>query len=202
MRLLVALLVTLAVSLEGQSADPVAPYLAPRYTARADAPPTTTIAATNEPGERLTVTGRTLDGAIPVAGVSLYVFHTDARGRYARDLPNGGAAELNPRLHGLIRTDAQGRYQYDTIRPGFYNGPRHVHYVVTAPGYVPRLVNLWFHDDPLLVARRQAGYPVIDDAVRALPACRPRPDCVVVSPVSRDARGIWHASRDIQMVKE
>ena len=203
MRLLfVGLLLTLTVSPEGQSGDPVAPYLTPRYTARAGAPSTATIAATDEPGERLTVAGRTLDGTVPVAGVSLYVFHTDAKGRYARDLPNGAAAELNPRLHGLIRTDDRGRYQYETVRPGFYNGPRHVHYVVIAPGYVPRLVDLWFEDDPMLLARAQAGYPVIDDDLRALPACRAHLDCVVVSPVSRDARGTWHASRDIQMVRE
>jgi hypothetical protein len=29
-----------------------------------------------------------------------------------------------------------------------------------------------------------------------------RPDCVVVSPVIRDAQGVWHATRDIQMVKQ
>ena len=199
---IVPFLLTLSLSPGGQSGDPVAPYLSPQYTAAADASSLTTIAGPNEPGERLVVTGRTLDGMTPVTGVSLYVFHTDARGRYATDQPNGAAAELKPRLHGLLRTDAQGRYQYETIRPGFYNGPRHVHYVVIAPGYVPRLIDLWFDDDPMLLARRQAGYPVIDDTVRALPACRTRPDCVVVSPVSQDVKGTWHAIRDIQMVKE
>jgi len=59
----------------------VAEYLATQYTAPNDAPSSVVIAGKNEPGERLVVTGRTLDGKKPVAGVSLYVFHTDANGR-------------------------------------------------------------------------------------------------------------------------
>ena len=51
-----------------------------------------TVAGQDEPGERLIVTGRTLDGRKPVSGVSLYVFHTDIRGRYATETtdPNAG----------------------------------------------------------------------------------------------------------------
>ncbi len=200
--MLLGAVVMLSVSLLGQARDPVTPYLAPQYLAAADAPSRVTIAGPDEPGERLVVTGRTLEGTAPVAGVSIYAFQTDARGRYALGLHNGGEAELNPRLHGALRTDAQGRFQYETIRPGFYGGPRHVHHVVTAPGYVPRLVDLQFQDDPMLVARRQAGYPEVDPAHLALPACKLSPDCVVISPVTRDERGVWHATRDIQMVRK
>ena len=38
-----------------------------------------------------------------------------------------------------------------TIRPGGYPGagpPAHVHYEVTAPGYLERITELMFHDDP------------------------------------------------------
>ena len=55
-------------------------YLVPQYTAPDDAPSNVVIAGKGEPGERLVVTGRTLDGTRPIAGVSLYVFHTDAKG--------------------------------------------------------------------------------------------------------------------------
>lgn len=192
----------LSVSLLKQARDPVTPYLAPRYTASPDAPSAVIVAGADEPGERLVVTGRTREGTTPVAGVSIYAFQTDARGRYAPGLPNGGQAELNPRLHGALRTDAQGRYRYETIRPGFYNGPRHVHHVVIAPGYTPRLVDLRFQDDPMLVARRKAGYPDVEAEALRLPACRVQPDCIIVSPVTRDAQGVWHATRDIQMVRE
>src|SRR5437762_3452934 len=106
----------------------VAEYLAPQYTAPDEAPSSVVIAGKDEPGERLVVTGRTLDGKKPIAGVSLYVFHTDAKGRYATDTDNPTAGELSPRLHGSLRTDAEGRYGYETTRPGSYNGPAHVHY--------------------------------------------------------------------------
>lgn len=93
-----------------------APYLAPQYLARPDASSSIVVAGKDEPGERLVVTGRAVDGTTPVAGVSVYVFQTDAKGRYARD-SSGSDAELNPRLHGALRTDGQGRYRYETIRP-------------------------------------------------------------------------------------
>ena len=51
----------------------LAQYNAPQYTAPEDAPSRVVIAGKDEPGERLVVTGHTLDGEKPVAGVSLYV---------------------------------------------------------------------------------------------------------------------------------
>ncbi|HYE16063.1 MAG TPA: hypothetical protein VD968_16610, partial [Pyrinomonadaceae bacterium] len=45
-----------------------------------------------EPGEPLVVSGRIFapDGKTPVEGVTLYVYHTDARGLYSEDDGNGG----------------------------------------------------------------------------------------------------------------
>lgn len=48
----------------------LAEYNAPQYTAPEDAHSSIVIAGTEEPGERLVVTGRTLDGLKPVGGVS------------------------------------------------------------------------------------------------------------------------------------
>jgi protocatechuate 3,4-dioxygenase beta subunit len=180
----------------------VAGYLAPRYTAPDDAPAQIVVAGHDEPGERLIVTGRTLDGQTPVAHVSLYVFHTDAGGRYATDTNDLREAELNPRLHGALRTDAGGRYQFDTIRPGGYGaplGPAHVHYVVNAPGYEPLLLALQFEDDPIAAA--QKGKPPLDADAFTNGPCKARPDCVLTQPVTRDAHGIAHVVRDIQMVR-
>jgi hypothetical protein len=179
-----------------------APYLSPQYTAPANAPSSVLVAGRDERGDRLVVTGRTLDGARPVANVSIYVFHTDANGRYAPDV-SGPDAELNPRLHAALRTDGRGRYRYETIRPGSYNNnAAHVHYVVIAPGYKPRLLDLWFDDDPVLAARRKAGEPEVPVGIRDSTVCRARPDCVAIRPVTRDARGVQHTDRDIQMVRE
>jgi protocatechuate 3,4-dioxygenase beta subunit len=116
-----------------------------------DAPSAITIAAPEEPGERLVVRGRVFapDGATPVPGVVLYAYHTDRGGRYAR-------FGWTPRLRGWVRTDAQGRYEYRTIRPGAYPGrdtAAHVHVQLWGAGYEPQYsTDLLFADDPLLAA--------------------------------------------------
>jgi protocatechuate 3,4-dioxygenase beta subunit len=180
----------------------IAPFLAPQYTAPEDAPFRVVIAGRDEPGERLIVTGRTLDQKKPVAGVSLYVFHSDSKGRYAPGIDNR-AGEYNPRLHGALRTDAEGRYEYETTRPGSYDdGPAHVHYVVSARGYQPLLLALQFADDPIVIGMRKAGKPILDPQAFKNGPCKSRADCVLTQPVTRDAQGVSHVVRDIQMVKE
>ena len=203
--LLVAIvLIACGVSLPAQTTELIVPeYLAARYTAPSNAPSTVTVVGPNEPGVRLIVTGRTLDGRTPVAGVSLYVFHADARGQYATDIADLNEAELNPRLNGAMRTDSQGRYEFDTIRPGSYdNGPAHVHYVVKAQGYKPLLLSLQFEDDPIVIGRRKFGIPLLDPESFKLGPCQSRPDCVLTRPVVRDAQGASRVTRDIQLVRE
>ena len=171
-----------------------AAYLAPQFEATADAPSRVVVADEREPGERLIVSGRVLDGSKPVAGTSIYVFQTDVEGRYALDR-TGNDAEENPRLHGAMRSDGDGRYEFETVRPGHYGGnPAHVHYIVRASGYKPRLLDLWFEDDPELAARRSAGRPEI-------PLNFPR-NAVAIRPVTRDADGTWRTIRDVAMVPE
>jgi protocatechuate 3,4-dioxygenase beta subunit len=177
-------------------------FLEPPFVVPDNAPAQVVVANRNEPGERLVVTGRTLDGNKPVAGVSLFVFHTDASGAYAPGMDND-KGEFRPRLHGALRTDEQGQYQYDTIRPGSYNnGPAHVHYVVTAPGYKPLLLALQFDDDPIVRRLRAAGKPLLDPEAFKNGPCKSRPDCVLTQTVTRDEQGTSHVTRDIQMVKD
>jgi protocatechuate 3,4-dioxygenase beta subunit len=166
-----------------------APYLSPKYVAPPDAPSSIVVAGKDEPGERFIVTGQVMDGTRPLAGVSLYVFQADADGLYTRD---GSNSDQNARLHGALRSDANGRYRFETIKPKGYGGaPAHVHYVATAPGYKPRLFDLWLADDPIIEQRRKAGMP--DPGP---------PGMVVVRPVTRDAGGVWHATRDLEMLRE
>lgn len=202
--LLIVSMIAAGASMWAQSPEFIVPaYLAAQYTAAAGALSMVTVAGQDEPGERLIVTGRTLDGRKPVAGVSLYVFHTDIHGRYAADITDLNDAELNPRLHGSLRTDSKGRYQYGTIRPGGYNnGPAHVHYVVKAAGYAPLLLSLQFADDPVVVGRRKFGIPLLDPESFKNGPCKSRPDCVLTRPVTRGADGVWRVTRDIQMVRE
>jgi protocatechuate 3,4-dioxygenase beta subunit len=163
-----------------------APYLAPKYVASPDAPSSIVIADPNERGDRLVVTGRALDNGRPVAGVSIYAFHADADGLYSRD---GRNSDENARLFGALRTDADGRYRYETIRPkGYGDLSSHVHHVINAPGYKPRLFDLWLGDDPILRRNRTTG--------------RNLPPQEFIRQVTRDSNGVWHVTHDIEMLRE
>ena len=166
-------------------------YLSKRFIAPAKAPSRVVIAGKKEPGERMIVTGQVLDGATSIVGASIYVFNADAKGLYTRD---GWNDDLRARLHGAMRSDATGHYQFETIRPhGYDDLPAHVHYVVNAPNYKPRFFTLWLADDPILEERRKAGLPGIPLDV---------PDMNAVCPVERDADGVWQTSRNLQMIRQ
>lgn len=117
------------------------------------------VAPAGEPGERLEVSGAVYAsvGRTPIAGASVYVYQTDARGHYR---PEDAMANRNPRLAALLRTDARGRYSFRTIRPGSYPGtrmPKHIHYEVSAPGHRPRVFEIVFDDDPFVTEEIRAA---------------------------------------------
>ena len=86
------------------------------------------IAPASEPGSPLTVRGRVLgvDGS-PAANAVIFAYQTDRAGLY--DKPENGPHSW--RLRGWARADADGRFTFETIRPGSYpnsNNPPHVHF--------------------------------------------------------------------------
>ncbi|HVS03886.1 MAG TPA: hypothetical protein VMT16_14055, partial [Thermoanaerobaculia bacterium] len=107
------------------------------------------IAAEGEPGEPMRIEGTVRDGSGRAAsGVIVYAYHTDAGGIYPP------AATRHGRLRGWAQTDEQGRYRFDTIRPGSYPSgtvPAHVHMHVIEPGCCTYSIDsIHFRDDPLL----------------------------------------------------
>ena len=133
------------------------------HVAPADAPSRVTIAESSEPGPRLTVSGRVLgsDGR-PIAGASIYAYQTDANGEYVKGMSGGGSDR--PRLFGYLRSDAQGRYSFSTIKPGSYpnsRNPGHIHFEISAPGHEPRVYEIVFENDPFISTafREQAKIP-------------------------------------------
>lgn len=112
-----------------------------------------TIASDKEPGDPLIVSGTIYapDGRTPMKGISLYVYQTDVTGRYSA---GGNGDHRNTRLHGQMRTNGDGRYEFRTIKPGAYPGRKdaaHIHAYVSGPGYPEYWIDEYlFEDDPLV----------------------------------------------------
>lgn len=110
------------------------------------------IAPATEAGVPLRVSGRVLgtDGK-PRAGIIVYAYQTDRRGIYPPVVPpRSNASNFHGSLRGWVRSDANGRYTFDTIRPGGYGGnPQHIHMHVIEPGCASYIIDdLIFADDP------------------------------------------------------
>lgn len=75
-------------------------------------------------GERITLTGQVFDGSgAPVSDAVIEIWQADAEGRYAPG--PAPAANAAPGFTGWGRkaTDAEGRYRFETIKPGRVPGP-------------------------------------------------------------------------------
>lgn len=120
------------------------------------------IAAATEPGQRIVVSGRVLDtSGHPVPNVIIRAYHTDARGLYRAD-NKMYSASAPPRLQGFLRTDANGAYEIDTIRPAPYPNrtiPAHIHFELRPPDGARESAILYFYDDPLLTSEQRAKQP-------------------------------------------
>jgi protocatechuate 3,4-dioxygenase beta subunit len=100
-------------------------------------------------GERIIVGGRVLDDegrAVP--GVTIEVWQANSAGRYSHP-DHDYDAPLDPDFSGhlVLRSDADGRYSYATVRPGRYPDPNqpglmrpsHIHLVLSVPGLTRKL---------------------------------------------------------------
>lgn len=136
------------------------------YCGAADAPPesqlswTAVIAPPAEPGERLIVSGVVYepDGRTPVPGALMYAYHTDATGVYPRASEERGNSRRHGRLRAWLVTDAQGRYQFETIRPAPYPDSTiaaHIHATLTRDGQSERWIEDFLFEDDRLVTDRQ-----------------------------------------------
>ena len=132
-----------------------ASFLATLERAQRDRPSTLSstgrIAPAAEPGTPLVIHGTVVaeDGRAPVADAVVFAYQTDREGLYHRQGESGW------RLRGWTKTDAQGRFVFETIRPGEYPSrtiPAHVHFIVYAGDDRYSDMELRFEDDPLLSA--------------------------------------------------
>lgn len=107
-------------------------------------------------GQIVYVMGRVLNlRGEPVAGAQLEVWQANAAGRYTHPSdPNPAPIDPNFDGYALIRTDAEGRYRFKTVKPGAYTvardwtRPPHIHFDVR--GHLNRLVTqMYFAGEPL-----------------------------------------------------
>jgi protocatechuate 3,4-dioxygenase alpha subunit len=89
-----------------------------------DADPGITMLTPDTKGERVTVTGRVFDGSgAPVSDAVLEIWQADSEGSFAGPMsPNSNSV---PAFTGWGRqpTQADGRFTFETIKPGRVDGP-------------------------------------------------------------------------------
>ncbi|MEQ4208223.1 protocatechuate 3,4-dioxygenase subunit beta [Actinopolymorpha sp. B9G3] len=111
-------------------------------------------------GQRILVHGRVLESdGRPVPNTLVEVWQANAAGRYRHALDTW-PAPLDPHFTGAgrVMTDAEGRYEFLTIKPGAYPWrnhpnawrPAHIHFSLFGRAFTQRLVTqMYFPDDPL-----------------------------------------------------
>ncbi|MFT2817210.1 protocatechuate 3,4-dioxygenase subunit beta [Leifsonia sp. A12D58] len=120
-----------------------------------------TIQHNGEPlGERITVSGRVLDGeGRPVRGQLIEVWQANSAGRYVHKRDQH-PAPLDPNFTGVGRaiTGDNGEYLFTTIKPGPYPWknhhnawrPAHIHFSLFGTEFTQRLITqMYFPGDPL-----------------------------------------------------
>jgi len=147
----------------------------------------------SEPGEPMIVVGRVFNANNqPQPGVIVYAYQTNSTGRYPESpAVKDPETRRQGTLRAWVRTDSEGRYAFDTIRPGSYpttDIPQHIHFHIIEPSCSTYYIDdIMFRDDPKLtpswirrIAKDRGG-----DGI-SMPARK---------------NGIWHVTRDIELGK-
>jgi len=143
------------------------------------------IAPATEPGERMIISGTVFgpDSKTPFQDVQVMVYHTDAKGYYAK----GSNSPRNARLKGTMITNAEGKYEFESIKPGPYPSggiPAHVHYAIIQDSVVVQRFELLFEGDPSLTEDMKKRGTV-------------EGGMVAVRKLEKDANGIWRGEYDL-----
>jgi protocatechuate 3,4-dioxygenase beta subunit len=150
---------------------------------------TATIADASEQGERMIIEGIVYqaDGRTPAPNVVIYAYHTNAAGLYAGGSPDTAASRRHGRLRGWVKTGADGRYQFNSIKPAPYPNdrmPAHVHLMVSEPARPP----YWIDE---IVFEREFG------VTRAYRRSQTGRGGSGIIQLTRSPQGVWLARRNI-----
>ena len=122
----------------------------PYYKANAPAIINNQLASQSEPGTRLIISGsvQTLNCSAVIPNTIIDVWHANDAAQY-------DSAGFN--LRGIAYSNIAGFYLFETILPGKYlNGsqyrPRHLHFIITPPGFPTMITQLYFEGDTSIPA--------------------------------------------------
>lgn len=127
----------------------------PFYTSNPPSISDNQLASPDEPGTRLSITGRVFDLGCDafLPNTLIDIWHANDAGAY----DNNGYT-----LRGTTMSNSQGFYMFDTIVPGKYlNGamyrPSHIHFKITPPGHPELTTQLYFEGDSEIPADAAAS---------------------------------------------
>ena len=141
---------------------------------RFGAPFQTKLAGPSEPGERLIIAGKVYssDCRSRLPNTLIEIWQANSRGLYDTDQPGNFTERVDFHLRGMMLTDRQGNYEFETIMPGRYpippnlpglekygglTRPAHIHFRVSESLHVPLTTQLYFKDDPYIAKDPWAG---------------------------------------------
>ncbi len=107
-------------------------------------------------GERMIISGTVFrsDGKTPAPNTLVYFYHTDKFGIYGR-----AGQPKHGRFQGWMLTDAQGRYEFSSIRPASYPNStisQHVHMTVTGADFREDWIDsILFEGDRFITGRER-----------------------------------------------
>ena len=118
-----------------------------------DAPFRSVIAHTDEPGQRLFISGKVKqnDCDNSISGALIEIWQANDEGCYGivEDCNTGNPENDYFNLRGKFFSDDNGDYDFESIIPGYYGSrPRHIHIKITTPNEEVLISQLYFENDP------------------------------------------------------
>jgi len=129
-----------------------------------DHPQRTVLANSDEPGTRIFISGVVTanDCEIPIPNALVDVWHANDEGCYTifQECESGNSDNDTYNLRGIIVTDENGYYAFESIWPGYYSGrPRHFHYKITTPSGLELVTQCYFEVDPYINEEWEENHP-------------------------------------------
>ena len=132
------------------------------------------LASSDEPGDRLVLTGTVFsaDCRTPLPGALVEVWQANSAGLYDTNKPGNFTETTTFHLRGMLQTNEKGQYEIETIMPGRYpvppnlpglekyaglTRPAHIHFRVMESLHVPLTTQLYFKGDPFIAKDPWAG---------------------------------------------